>query len=75
MFSTLPEAKVLVEEYRNHYNGERPHSTQGCRTLAEFGAVVRAGVGRRGSYEGTRIANCALVATGTECRGRLVYLP
>jgi putative transposase len=34
----LEEAKVLVEEYRNHYNCERPHSALGYRTPAEFGA-------------------------------------
>jgi putative transposase len=38
-FSTLPEAKVLVEEYRRHYNHERPHSALGYRTPAEFGAL------------------------------------
>jgi hypothetical protein len=29
---------VLVEEYRNHYNGKRPHSVPGYRTPAEFAA-------------------------------------
>jgi putative transposase len=37
-FTNLLEAKVLVEEYRNHYNCERPHSALGYRTPAEFGA-------------------------------------
>ena len=36
VFGSLLEAKVLVEEYRNHYNGERPHSALGYRTPAEF---------------------------------------
>ena len=35
-FTSLLEAKVLVEEYRNHYNRERPHSALGYRTPAEF---------------------------------------
>jgi putative transposase len=38
VFSSLLEVKVLVEEYRNHYNGERPHSALGYRTPAEFAA-------------------------------------
>ena len=36
------EAKVLVEEYRNHYNQERPHSALGYRTPAEFAAACHA---------------------------------
>lgn len=39
VFSGLLEAKVLVEEYRNHYNQERPHSALGYLTPAEFGAL------------------------------------
>ncbi len=35
-FTSLLEAKVLVEEYRSHYNHERPHSALGYRTPAEF---------------------------------------
>ena len=38
VFASLLEAKVLVEEYRNHYNQERPHSALGYRTPAEFAA-------------------------------------
>src|SRR5215218_5515293 len=38
VFSSLLEAKVLIEEYRNHYNGERPHSALGYRTPSEFAA-------------------------------------
>ena len=37
-FTSLLEAKILVEEYRNHYNQERPHSALGYRTPAEFAA-------------------------------------
>jgi transposase InsO family protein len=32
----------LVEEYRNHYNRERPHSALGYRTPAEFAAAYDA---------------------------------
>ncbi len=28
----------MVEEYRNHYNGERAHSAVGYRTPVEFAA-------------------------------------
>jgi transposase InsO family protein len=38
VFSSLLQAKVLVEEYRNHYNGERPHSALGYRTPTEVAA-------------------------------------
>jgi putative transposase len=41
-FTSLLEAKVLVEEYRNHYNHERPHSSLGYRTPAEFAALCDA---------------------------------
>jgi putative transposase len=47
VFSSLLEAKVLIEEYRNHYNRERPHSALGYRTPAEFAAACKAA----GSYE------------------------
>ena len=26
VFTSLLEAKILIEEYRNHYNERRPHS-------------------------------------------------
>jgi putative transposase len=42
VFTNLLEAKVLVEEYRNHYNQERPHSALGYRTPAEFAAGCEA---------------------------------
>jgi putative transposase len=36
MFTCLAEAKHLAKEYRNQYNHERPHSSLGYRTPAEF---------------------------------------
>ena len=38
VFANLLEAKVLVEEYRNHYNHERPHSALDYLPPAEFAA-------------------------------------
>ena len=37
-FADLIEAKVLVEEYREHHNHRRPHSALGYRTPSEFAA-------------------------------------
>jgi len=41
-FTSLLEAKVLIKEYRNHYNCKRPHSALGYRTPAEFAASCEA---------------------------------
>lgn len=38
IFSSVTEAKVLVEQYRLAYNHERPHSALGYRTPVEFAA-------------------------------------
>jgi putative transposase len=35
VFADLLEAKVLVEDYRGHYNHHRPHSALGYRIPAE----------------------------------------
>jgi transposase InsO family protein len=40
VFADLLEAKVLVEDYRGHYNHQRPHSALGYRTPAKFARVV-----------------------------------
>ena len=34
IFYTLKEAKVLIEQWRHHYNTIRPHSALGYRPLA-----------------------------------------
>ncbi len=39
IFTSLAEAKVLVEQYRLAYNHERPHGALGYRTPAEFAAA------------------------------------
>ena len=43
VFTGLLEAKVLIEEYREHYNQRRPHSALGYRTPAEFAAQCDSG--------------------------------
>ncbi len=40
VFTDLLEAKVLIEDYRDHYNHQRPHSALGYRTPAEFAAAA-----------------------------------
>ena len=42
VFNTLLEARVLIEQWRVHYNTVRPHSSLGCRPPAP--EVVVAGV-------------------------------
>jgi len=41
VFAGLMEAKVLVEDYREHHNHLRPHSALGYRTPSEFAALCR----------------------------------
>lgn len=41
-FTNVLEAKVLAEEYRSHYNHNRPHSALDYQTPAEFGALCAA---------------------------------
>jgi putative transposase len=50
VFADLLEAKVLIEDYRAHYNHRRPHSALGYRTPAEFALGV--GLERKGEDAG-----------------------
>jgi putative transposase len=43
VFADLLEARVLVEDYRDHYNHHRPHSALGYQTPAEFVAATDLG--------------------------------
>ena len=50
VFSTLREAQVLIEEWRQHYNRVRPHSSLGYRppapeTLPVAGSQISSGAG------------------------------
>lgn len=38
-FANLKEAKVLAENYRDHYNNSRPHGALGYLTPVEFAAI------------------------------------
>lgn len=38
-FANLKEAKVLAEDYRDHYNNSRPHGALGYLTPVEFAAI------------------------------------
>jgi putative transposase len=39
-FADLLEARLLVEDYRGHYNHHRPHSALGYQTPVEFAAAA-----------------------------------
>ena len=40
-FSDLDDARRKLAKFREHYNGERPHSSLADRTPAEFAALHR----------------------------------
>jgi putative transposase len=40
-FRTRPEATVLIEAWRRHYNEVRPHSSLGYQTPAEFKSQIK----------------------------------
>lgn len=41
-FDSLPEAKIVIEDWRNTYNTRRPHSSLGWKTPAAYAADRRA---------------------------------
>jgi putative transposase len=40
VFTNMVEARVVVEEWRRHYNEQRPHSSLAGRTPVEYREVV-----------------------------------
>lgn len=38
VFGSLKEAQIVIEEWREHYNAQRPHSSLGCQTPREYAA-------------------------------------
>jgi transposase InsO family protein len=41
LFTSLVEARVVIEDYRGHYNHRRPHSSLDYRTPAAFASACR----------------------------------
>jgi len=52
IFTTLLEARVLIEDHRRQYNEERVHSSLAYATPIEFAAHARAEVERKASAKG-----------------------
>jgi putative transposase len=50
IFGSLWEARVVIEQWRLYYNAERPHSSLGYQTPAEFGGRAIVGSGLRSGY-------------------------
>jgi len=49
-FGSLWEARVVIEQWRLYYNAERPHSSLGYQTPAEFAGRAVCGSGLRSGY-------------------------
>ena len=73
MCADLLEAKVLVEDYRKHYNHHRPHSALGYQTPAEFGASADLDMKVEVPLPAVAVAECVdlgqLHADRRECGG------
>ena len=50
IFGSLWEARVVIEEWRLYYNVERPHSSLGYQTPAEFGGRTSGCPGLRSGF-------------------------
>ena len=50
IFGSLWEARVVIEQWRLYYNAERPHSSLGYQTPAEFGGRINGSSGLRSGY-------------------------
>jgi putative transposase len=59
VFANLKEAKVLTEDYRNHYNHHRPHGALGYLTPAEFAQLETLSVQSSAPIGETEKLQCA----------------
>jgi transposase InsO family protein len=50
IFGSLKEARVVIEQWRRYYNAERPHSSLGYQTPAEFGGRASGCSGLRSGF-------------------------
>jgi transposase InsO family protein len=50
IFGSLWEARVVIEQWRLHYNEQRPHSSLGYQTPSEFGGRGNGSSGLRSGY-------------------------
>jgi putative transposase len=50
IFGSLMEARVVIEQWRLEYNGERPHSSLGYQTPSEFAVRARIPSGLRSGF-------------------------
>lgn len=63
-FHTRSEARVVIEQYRRHYNEERPHSSLGYQTPAEVGGPPGLAPGSRHSRVGPHPATECVIIVG-----------
>jgi putative transposase len=61
-FRSRGEAKVVIEEWRRHYNEVRPHSSLGYLTPAEFAATLKQQDARSKQATGRTAAVCGASA-------------
>jgi len=70
VFTSLAEAKVIVERWRRDYNTERPHSSLGYQTPNEYKTAWRDRLGATVTDRLEFIAYGATRQAGTEHMGR-----
>jgi transposase InsO family protein len=58
LFANLKEAKVLAEDYRQHYNHNRPHGALSYLTPAEFAEIEKLRLLNSGAGEETEKLQC-----------------
>ena len=78
-FVSLSDARQIIEQWRRHYNQERPHSALGYRTPEEFAAEVKSfdrdGVGQGTSMECTPRMRHQIKGPATLNGGELCWCP